>query len=501
MGNSLDAGDGASSGGKEHGKEHAGKKKTKTGADNKATENRRLVSAGSSIHERISISQHAGDLKLHDYYEKVEHIAEGSTCQIWTVRKKEGSDQELYALKIISKSAVDDVFIREMRNEISILRTLDHPNIVRVFDVFESKREMYLVMEYCSGGDLYSKAPYSEAQAAMILTKILSAVAYMHKMKVIHRDLKPDNCIFESTADNAEPKIIDFGLSKQYVSDKYKMHAVVGTIDTMSPQVLKGEYTSKADLWAIGVIAYILLSGTRPFHGGTNKKIASEIIKGDFSFDGKEWQHVSQQAQDFCSKLLTYNPDQRPTATDALRDPWLRSTFSLKDRRPDKQVMTSVQNALLQSAQDSKFKKMIIMMIAYKSSTESIQQLRSAFDSIDTDNSGTISYWQFRNALKQCNYDDKVLKKIFSDIDVNATGVINYTEFLGATLETRGRIEDKRIAEAFDKLDVDKSGYISKENLCSVLGSECSAKARDALVDEILNEVDSDKDGVYALVA
>jgi Ca2+-binding EF-hand superfamily protein len=157
--------------------------------------------------------------------------------------------------------------------------------------------------------------------------------------------------------------------------------------------------------------------------------------------------------------------------------------------------MNRVQNALIHSAKDSKFKKLAMNIIAYNSSKEDIEKLRGAFDQYDSNNNGTILYFEFRKALNGCNFSDSELKRIFASIDVNRTGVINYTEFLSATLETRGRIEDERIAEAFDKLDTDNRGFISKENICTVLGSKCTAKECDDIINELMEEVDADKDG------
>jgi len=263
----------------------------------------------------------------------------------------------------------------------------------------------------------------------------------------------------------------------------------------MSPQVLKGEYNSKADIWAIGAIAYILLSGKLPFDGATDKEIARKIVNGKYSMGGKDWANVSQPAKEFCMSLLTYDPVKRPSAAEALQNPWLRKNAPLATRQPSVQDMKRIQNALVQSAQNGKLKKVAAMMIAYKSSTKSLKGLRDAFNAIDTNNNGTVSYSEFQNVLMDCNVTDDEVKEIFKDIDVNGNGEINYTEFLATTLETRGRIEDDRIFDAFDRLDVDKSGFLSKAELCSVLGSTCTAANCDIVVDEILDEVDTDKDG------
>jgi len=505
-----------------------------------------------TIHENITITDHTKyeDRNVFDYYDKVKVIGWGSTCTIYKVRKKKvrkkkkkkkhesstttcattygaekpetkshkwlvlptvglrsqkkintnGSrDDRVFALKEISKERVDDLFLQEVRNEVAILRTLDHPNIVRVYDIFETKRAFYLVMEYCKGKDLYARVPYTEAQVAKIMTKLLSAIVYCHQRKIVHRDLKMENVMFESKCPDAEIKLIDFGLSKMYLkpSKSLEMKDIVGTVYTMSPQVIKKKYTEKADVWACGCIAFILLSNKLPFGGKSRKEVSENIVKYQWNkdFEGPEWANVSSDAKKFVSSLLVYDEVDRKSAAQALHSSWLWKTFALESRRPEDEVMNDVTNALLHSANDGKFKRLAMQVVAYNSPTAEIQRLRSAFDAFDTNNAGTITYLEFQQALSQSNFSEKDMKTMFESIDVNSTGVINYTEFIAATLETRGLIEEERILAAFDKLDSDNSGYISKENLCSILGDKCSDKDCDSTVKELIEGVDTDGDG------
>lgn len=449
----------------------------------------------SKIHESITVAENPIGRDIFDYYEKVEHLAQGSTCDVWTARSKKTG--QMYALKIIPKSTNDPqnaTYVEEMRNEIDILKKIDHPNVFRVYEMFESDHFIYMVSEYLSNGDLYSRPlPYSEPDAAMVLTKMLSAVTYLHEHHVIHRDLKMENVMYD---DQGEPKLIDFGLSKPNVGMSENMKCRVGTLATMSPQVLKGKYTNKADVYAIGVIAYNLLSGKRPFDGSSKREIAQKIIKGEFSMDGDpDWENVSQPAKDFCKSLLSYDPADRPTASTALNHPWLRKTAQLATPQPTSEDIARVQNALARSSQSSKLKKIAAMMIAYKSSNKSIKELRDAFNAIDVNNHGAINLWEFRQALKGSGYSDDKLKEIFQDIDVNDTGMINYTEFLAITLESRGGIEESKIKEAFDRIDTEQTGYLSREELCSIMGQACSTENCDKLVDSILEELDTNMDG------
>ena len=157
----------------------------------------------------------------------------------------------IYAMKSIHlEQFTQQIFIDELRNEIAILKNLDHPNIVRAIETFEFRGKISIVMELCSGGDLYARDPYSEAEAARIVSSILSAIAYMHSRKIVHRDLKFENVLFVNTSPMSDVKLIDFGLSKVYVDRRFT--DICGTIYTMAPEVILGQHTEKADMWSIG---------------------------------------------------------------------------------------------------------------------------------------------------------------------------------------------------------------------------------------------------------
>jgi len=169
-----------------------------------------------------------------------------------------GESEIIYAMKSIHLDQVmEKEFIDELRNEIAILKDLDHPNIVRAIETFEWKGKISIVMELCSGGDLYARDPYTEAEAARIISSILSAIAYMHSKNVVHRDLKFENVLFVNTSPMSEVKLIDFGLSKVYV-DK-KLTDISGTLYTMAPEVFRGNHTEKADMWSIGKCVHVCL--------------------------------------------------------------------------------------------------------------------------------------------------------------------------------------------------------------------------------------------------
>jgi serine/threonine protein kinase len=158
----------------------------------------------------------------------------------------------IYAMKSIHLDQMtQQVFINELRQEIAVLKHLDHPNIVRAIETFEFDGMISLVMELCSGGDLYVRDPYTEAEAARVVSSILSAIAYMHSQNVVHRDLKFENVLFVNTSPMSDVKLIDFGLSRVYGGGD-KLTDISGTIYTIAPEVLMNNHTEKADMWSIG---------------------------------------------------------------------------------------------------------------------------------------------------------------------------------------------------------------------------------------------------------
>lgn len=484
-----------------------------------------LVGASSSGTTRSNLIFNTSNRDVTQYYEIVKKLGEGSMGSVTCVRRKPGSvggsayttnkrtwfggillrrkqvpedvlassEKKLYALKSIIISRVSKQFLDELKNEISVLQSLDHPNIVKAYEVYESRVNMYIVMEYCSGGDLYTRIPYSEKQSAKIIGKLLSAIAYMHEHNISHRDIKFENIMFESEEEDAEVKLIDFGLSKicdpksQYMTDE------VGTIYTMAPQVVRGVYTSAADCWSLGVVTYMLLSNSKPFYGKTRRDILRKILKGTFSFYSPIWSNITEESKDFVRCLIEVDPTKRSTAVQALKHPWLEINFPLHKRAPDFRTMESIPESMRRYGEVSEFKKMALMIIAHQSSTDEIIQLRKAFDQFDVANDGTINFQEFRNAIKSIcsNYSDEDIETMFKNVDVGHDDKIYYLEFLASTLEAHGRITEERLAEAFDRMDSDDSGFISKENLMELMGVDYSEEK----FESIMKDIDTDCDG------
>ncbi|KAL7456726.1 hypothetical protein ACHAWC_008211, partial [Mediolabrus comicus] len=382
------------------------------------------------------------------------HISESS-------KSANSNHSELYALKSIQLRLVQKEYLDELRNEISVLRSLDHPNIVKAYEVYETKHNIYVVMEFCSGGDLYSRVPYVESQAARIITQICSAINHMHSNGIIHRDIKMENIMFESNDEGAKVKVLDFGLSKKFIPGMY-LSEWVGTVYTMSPQVLLGVYTNKADCWSIGVLAFLLLCNEKPFKGKRSEML-HKIKHCDYNFKNPGWYNVSEEAKRFVAALLTKDPNKRLSAEEALHHPWLTKksfTDSISKAKLNESLMMNVKDNILSYAQTSEFKRIAAVVVAHKSSVDEIIEMRRAFEKFDKERHGVITIDEFKSAMALCNeYSEEEVNAMFDSIDVNKNGRIMYTEFIAATLELQGRIEEKRVAEAFDHIDDDDSGY------------------------------------------
>ncbi|GMP43938.1 hypothetical protein CsSME_00013105 [Camellia sinensis var. sinensis] len=253
----------------------------------------------------------------------------GHTCQ---ARGKKGDLRDLpLAVKIIAKAKMTTaISIEDVRREVKILKALSgHIHLVRFYDACEDANNVYIVMELCEGGELLDRilsrgGRYTEEDAKLIIVQILSVVAFCHLQGVVHRDLKPENFLFSSRNEDANMKLIDFGLS-DFIRPDERLNDIVGSAYYVAPEVLHRSYSLEADIWSIGVITYILLCGSRPFWARTESGIFRSVLRADPNFDDLPWPYMSAEAKDFVKRLLNKDYRKRMTAAQALTHPWLRS--------------------------------------------------------------------------------------------------------------------------------------------------------------------------------
>ena len=314
--------------------------------------------------------------------------------------------------------------------------------------------------------------------------------------------------MFEKRGQGAIVKIIDFGFGKRYAQDARFLFDICGTLYTMSPQQLRGTYTSATDNWAIGVVAFIMLSNRKPFYHKVKEVTIRKIMTCDYNFYGKGWENVSSDAKDFVSKLLVADPFQRITATQACTHKWLAnaekmsndSNSNIKSEQPSSMPLEEYMDILKENMQAyagaCEFKKLALTIVAHKSNSDELLQLHEAFQQFDTGNDGVIRKSEFVSMMKRFNYDDDEIESMFTSMDsVFENGYIPYVTFIAASLEACGKLEENRLREAFARLDTDNSGFITKDNLRHVLGSNYYTEEKAM---EIIRQVDSTNSGAIS---
>uniref|UniRef100_A0A8C7XYV7 Protein serine kinase H1 n=1 Tax=Oryzias sinensis TaxID=183150 RepID=A0A8C7XYV7_9TELE len=252
-------------------------------------------------------------------------IGRGSFSRV--VRVEHKSTRQPYAIKMIETRYREGREVCE--SELCVLRRVRHTNIIQLMEVFETAERVYMVMELATGGELFdriiARGSFTERDATRVLTMVLDGVKYLHTLGITHRDLKPENLLYYHPGADSKIIITDFGLaSSRKKGDECLMKTTCGTPEYIAPEILvRKPYTNAVDMWALGVISYILLSGTMPFEDENRMRLYWQILKGKCSFSGEPWPNVSNLAKDFVERILTVDPSQRMTASQALKHPWI----------------------------------------------------------------------------------------------------------------------------------------------------------------------------------
>ena len=437
-------------------------------------------------------------------YLKIKTIANGTYSKVYIVQNK--TDFKLYCCKEILKNKLAD--INKFRNEINVLSKVDHPNIIRLYEVFEDDRYISIIMELCQGGDLFKKInelaekdqSFSEKEAVKIFKQLMSAVSHCHSQGICHRDLKPDNIIFLNKDPDSTIKIIDFGLSKIFGElkpimkgnkvEKNIMSLRVGTAYYMSPEVLQGNYDNKCDIWACGVILYIMLCGYPPFDGESEHDILKAISKKKFYFPEDEWKSVSDDAKDLIKHMIC-DADKRYNAEMVLNHPWIE-----KNAPNSKGNLAKFNfHKLKDFGNLYKLTKYVIGFIASRAGEEDISNLKKVFEEIDTNKSGTLDIHEIKNSIDKMasekQVEDEEKEAIIKQIDTDKSAKIEYNEFLTACLEQKVYLREENLLSAFMMLDLDGSGKISKAEIKQALNGDIDNET----LDKIVQEFDLDGDG------
>ncbi|XVF82619.1 hypothetical protein PTKIN_Ptkin16aG0063700 [Pterospermum kingtungense] len=409
-----------------------------------------------------------------------------------------------------------------LTNEILVMRKIvenvsPHPNVIDLYDVYEDQGGVHLVLELCSGGELFDRIvaqeKYSESGAAAVVRQIARGLAALHQANIVHRDLKPENCLFLSKSEDSTLKIMDFGLSSvEEFTDP--VVGLFGSIDYVSPEALsQGKITSKSDMWSLGVILYILLSGYPPFFAQSNRQKQQMIMAGDYNFDERTWKNISSSAKNLISYLLQVDPDRRPSAEQLLAHPWV-SGDSAKQEQIDAEVVSRLQSfnarrklraAAIASVLSSKVllrtKKLRSLLGSHDLTEEEIDNLKTNFKKICA-NGDNATLPEFEEVLKAMNMSSllPLATRIFDLFDSNRDGTVDMREIVCGFSSLRNSKGDDALRLCFEMYDTDRSGCISKEELASMLRAlpdDCLPPdiTEPGKLDEIFDRMDANSDG------
>ena len=415
------------------------------------------------------------------FYKFKDFLGEGHFASVRTAfKKREYSSHKLFAVKSISLKNLTENEHNDLIREVEIISHLEHPHIIKFYETFHDKFYFHIVTELCRGNNLNMRlkkigGKMKEEHTRIIIMKILHAINYCHSFGVVHRDLKPENIVFESpnnveedeeeneTNNNFNIKIIDFGLS--ILKDKtQKLHTILGTPYYMAPEVLKGDYNEKCDIWSIGAITYYLLTGSEPFKGETTNKIFAKILYTEPDYNPEKFRNISQNAIDFIKKCFVKDPDNRFSCLEGLQHPWFEPVFK-KIHAPkfiDDNLLYNISN----TKKYSHLKKLIMKYMVYNMGHTELSVYKKAFLAFDKSNSGVITPKELQNLFNIYHkpLTEEQIKNIMSVSDDN-NNFLTYNEFIICCLRVRDFMSPKKLFDAFLYFDIDGNNIIDMNDI------------------------------------
>lgn len=432
--------------------------------------------------------------KLYDYEQT---IAKGGSCDVLKVVHKQTGKR--WAAKELHqfKHKVEKLFQRE----VDILKRIDeHPNIIVFHNAYRDKRNFFIVTSFLSGGELFDrivekakKQEFSERMCANIVQMMLSSLKHLHDNNIVHRDLKPENFVFETSADDSNIRMLDFGSAiiceeektyKEMCGTPYYMprEAVLNTKRGMN--ALK-----QGDMFAVGVITYIMMSGIPPFPGNTDDEIFERIKEG--SWEPPAHVSWSKGLQEFVTRCLQTKPMARCTVDEALYNTWVTGATAAKEP-VDLQVLGSLRKFV----KDSKLQKAIVNLMVKNVEEDDEENLRRMFNRLDKDGDERITEEEMVASLKNDGMygpqAEREAKKILQDADENGDNSVNFEEFILARARNKLTTDKQVLYAVFNLLDSNGDEKVDKEELMTIFGNPSLG---DAEIQQMINEVDTDQDG------
>ena len=477
----------------------------------------------------------AYDCNPFEFYKELEELGEGAYGVVKKVCLIE-NPETIRAMKIISKDNILEGQSQQLLDEINILRKLEHPNIMKIYEYFDYKNNIYIVSELCDDGDLLGKmkklGSMSEVVVKFLMDQILNAISYLHENRIFHGDIKLENVMLYKTTGkntrrftrlikdlnastklrnqienlfnkekdsitdpsmmyvedmtNYEVKLIDFGCSKFLHKKKHnKLSGIVGTSIYCSPEVIDNLYDERSDEWSCGVLMYILLCGEPPFQGETEEEIFANIKKGHIDFSKKEFKNVSESCIDLIKKLLEPNKKNRKTAAEALKHDFFVKNFNPMKALTKNKDLNLLNRFITLKKLPSKLHEVVNAYCCFNYiSKEEEKQLRELFRFLDRGNKNKLSSEDFKEGFKQANImvSKYELKKIMNILDSDGSDSIEYQEFLRAICDKKLLFREENLRAVFGVIDNNKKGYATPDDIQKVvLGNDKKIRNRSTI--------------------
>jgi calcium-dependent protein kinase len=437
-------------------------------------------------------------------YDILKPLGEGSFGKVYKVMNKRSKNT--FALKEINKiSYFGEEEEKSLINEINVLMKLDHPNILKVYEYYNTKRKFFIVSELCTGGELFDQITivkhFNEKVAAHIFKQLLSAVNFCHINNIIHRDLKPENILIENEAEKQKElftiKVIDFGTSEIFKKNSL-LKKRIGTPFYIAPEILKNSYNEKCDLWSCGVILYILLCGSPPFYGKSDEEIYKKVLAGKFDLEKPIWNEVSEEAKDLVRNLLCMDVKKRFSAEQALNHVWFKKMKDVKNNKPvSKETLDIITKNLGSFRAEQKLQQAALAYIVHNLiKKEDCEEMKKAFIEFDENGDGRLTKQELEKGLLKVMTPTEAKKevdRIMDLMDNDNNGYIEYEEFLRAALNKEDLLTDNNLQQAFTLFDKDNSGKISAEEIKKAFGD--NDQKTDNLFEIMIKEIDVNGDG------
>ena len=363
--------------------------------------------------------------------------------------------------------------------------------MTKVIDTIKDANKIYIISELCTGPELMeriiNKGVQSEEQACIYIREVLQGISYLHSNNITHRDIRPENLQFSDASEESTLKICEFA---NCINDKGYIDKIVGTSHYLAPEVISGKYPQAADIWSCGAILYTLLVGVSPFNGKSDLEVRKKIAKGAPGFKEKAWARISNHAKRVVRLMLALDPTKRPTASDLLKDPWIKQSLKFLDI--SKPMIARTFKNFKHFYSSSKLQQAIYLFMSQNMSNDQIQkQAADMFVHLDKNGDGKVSCEELIESMKDegMALSEHEISSILSEVDANNSGWIDFSEFL-VVFTNKNLCQAKENLEAtFNMFDADGNGEITTSELKRILGQSETEWA------QTIKEIDENKDG------